>query len=167
MVSRLHTYAARRAHIRHLFQPLLQAIEHLESEAVGTALPGSDATRWAAVDGQVAQLRVRLAHCSTSEDAQAVGLLCRDLLISLAQAAHDPNVHGEVGPSAVDQLNNVIDFHAGGEENAKLRKLLKASIDYANDVQHRRGGRLAEAGLVAEATVASVYLVKRLIDGLA
>jgi hypothetical protein len=158
------TYVQRRAYIRSLFAPLLQQIDDLEADTVGTQLPGSEETGWAAVDGQVAQLRVRLASCETGEDAQAVGLLCREIMVSLADAAHDPMVHGEVGASAVDRLNAAVDAHAAGEGNAKLRKLLKSTVDYANTVQHRRDCPLEEAGLVAEATVNAVHMVRRIVD---
>jgi hypothetical protein len=87
---------------------------------------------------------------------------CRDIMVTLADACHDPAVHGHVGASAVDRLNAVVDHIAAGGENERLRKLLKASLDYANVVQHRRQGRLVEAGLVAEATVAAVNLMSRL-----
>lgn len=86
-------------------------------------------------------------------------------MISVAQATYLPELHGEVGTSAVDQLNAVINYSAPGSENEKLRKLLKATIDYANVVQHRRGASPHEAGLVAEATVAAVNLVRRLVEG--
>ena len=142
-------------------RPLYAAIDDLKRERVGSELPESEVTGWAAVDGQVAQLRRRLAAGRTSEDVQAVGLLCRDIMVTLADACHDPAVHGHVGASAVDRLNAVVNHIAPREENERLRKLLKATIDYANVVQHRRQGTLIEAGLVAEATVAAVNLMRR------
>jgi hypothetical protein len=160
----LPTYLERRVYVRDTFQPLLDAITELETDTVGTDLPGLDLNGWPAVTGQTAQLRIRLASCTTSEDAQAVGLLCRDIMISLAEAVHDPATCGDVGASAVDQLNSVVDYHAKGPSNASLRKLVKAAIDYANVIQHRRGGDVAAAGLVAEATIGVVHLTRRLIE---
>jgi hypothetical protein len=87
-------------------------------------------------------------------------------MVTLADACHDPTVHGDVGASAVDRLNAVVDNIAAGAENEQLRKLLKATLDYANVVQHRRQGRLVEAGLVAEATVAAVNMMRGLTKGL-
>jgi hypothetical protein len=158
----LPTYQGRRVYLRELYAPLYAAMDDLQRERVGSELPGSEVTGWAAVDGQVAQLRRRLAAGRTSEDGQAVGLLCRDIMVTLAEACHNPAVHGEVGASAVSRLNAVVDYLAPGEENQVLRKLLKAALDYANVVQHRRQGTLVEAGLVAEATVAAVNLMHRL-----
>jgi hypothetical protein len=160
----LPTYASRRTYLRELYAPLFAAIDELESAPIGSGLPESEQTGWAAVDGQAAQLRLRLAAASTSEDAQAVGLLCRDLMITLADAAHDESVHGDVGESAVDRLNAVVDREASGAENQKLRRLLKATIDYANVVQHRRKVSMLEAGLVAEATMAAVNLIRRVVE---
>lgn len=160
----LPTYASRRAYLRNLYGSLLEAIDELEQGGVGSGLPESEVTGWPAVDGQASQLNVRLATADSSEDAQAVGLLCRDLMITLADACHDEALHGAVGESAVDRLNAVVDYHAPGKENQKLRKLLKSTIDYANVVQHRRGVSLEEAGLVAEATMAAVNMVRRLTN---
>jgi hypothetical protein len=159
----LGTYQSRRDYIRDLFAPLLGAIDQLENRSVGTELPGSEETGWPAVDGQIAQLRIRLSTGETSEDAQAIGLLCRDIMISVAEAVYDDSIHSAVGASAVDQLNAVVDYHADGPENRKLRRLQKATIDYANVVQHRRDCSLSEAGLIAEATIAAANLVRRVV----
>lgn len=158
------TYAERRSYIREMYRPLLERIDERSEGAVGSELPGSELPGWPAVDAQVAQLGIRLASAATPEDHQAVGLLCRDIMISLAQAAHDVDNLGYVGSSAVDQLYAVVDDLAAGQENEKLRRLLKTTIDFANVVQHRRGVSPGEAGLIAEATVAAVNLVRRLVD---
>ena len=158
----LGTYAERRSYVRRLFAPLLQRIDDLQSDSLGSGLAETEVTGWDAVDGQVAQLRIRLASCATSEDAQAVGLLCRDIMISLANAAYDEDEHGAVGVGAVERLNAVVGYLAAGTANERLRRLLKSTIDYANTVQHRRECSPAEAGIVAEATVAAVNLVWRL-----
>lgn len=160
----LKTYQARRDHIREMFNPLLKSIEDLQTQPLGSGLPEAETTGWDAVDGQVAQLRIRLAKSETSEDFQAIGLLCRDILISLGEAAHDPAEHGEVGESGVDRLNAVVDAYSPGESNQKLRKLLKATFDYANVVQHQRTGAMHEAGICAEATVAATQIIRRLVS---
>jgi hypothetical protein len=161
----LGTYQSRRAYIRGLFKPLLEAINGYGEDQVGSDLSGADLEGWDQVESQVRLLGVRLSNCNASEDAQAIGLLCRDIMISLAQATYDPEFHDQVeGESAVNQLKAVIDYCAPGKSSRVLRKLTKATLDYANTVQHRRDGNVAEAGIVAEATVASVRLVRRLVN---
>lgn len=96
------TYAERRSYVREMYRPLLEGIDERSKGAVGSELPGSELPGRPAVDGQVTQLGIRLASAATPEDQQAVGLLCRDIMISLAQAAHDADNLGDVGSSAVD-----------------------------------------------------------------
>jgi hypothetical protein len=62
-------------------------------------------TGWQKVDRQLQEVRLRLDAAETEEQWQAVGLLCREVLISVAQEVYDPNCHrpreGAV-PSATD-----------------------------------------------------------------
>lgn len=161
----LDTWQSRRDYIRKLYKPLLKAVNQHGDIHLGSNLPGQSVEGWEQVDSQLELLTFRLATCSNSEDAQSVGLLCRDLMISLAEAAYDPAIHGEVSTgSGVDRLNAVVDHHAPGGSNEDLRRLAKATITYANTVQHRRDGELAEAAVVAEATVACVRIVRRVLD---
>lgn len=159
----LDTYQSRRTYVRELFKPLLSAINSHGEVELGADLAGIDLVGWEKVELQVRQLRVRLAKCESSEDAQAVGLLCRDIMISLGQAAYDAELHGAVDSgSAADQLKAVINHHARGGSNETLRRMAKSTVDFANTVQHRRGGNVDEAGIVAEGTVACVRLIRRL-----
>ena len=104
----------------------------------------------------------------TSEDCQAIGLLCRDLFRSLADATFDES-HvraGEPVPGpadAVARLDFVVDAHTPGDTNRETRKVIKATFDLANKVQHRQTATLRDAALVAEATVAAVNLVRILV----
>ena len=59
----------------------------------------------------------------------------------------------------------VLDALASGASNRELRTLLKANFDLANKVQHARAATLDEAAIVAEATGASVNLMRVLILG--
>jgi hypothetical protein len=165
----LPTYASRRAYFRELYQPLLDALEHLAERVVGADLQPAE-TGWPRVDHQLSQLRERYATAQTSEDCQAVGLLCRDVLRSLADATFDTS-HGRAGENvlgpadAVARLGFVVDAHALGETNRETRKVIKATLDLANKVQHDQSATLQQAALVAEATVAAVNLMRILVLG--
>ena len=50
-------------------------------------------TGWNRVDRCLSRARARFDAASVEEDWQAVGLLCREVLISLAQAVYDPAIH--------------------------------------------------------------------------
>lgn len=157
----LPSYQSRREYVRGLLKPLLDTIDGTGTQ-LGSDLPGADLTSWELVDAQISRLRTRLATCDGPEDSQAIGLLCRDIFVSLADAAHEPAAHGPADSSAVDRLNAVVEVAGGGSTNAGLRKLLKATVDFANKVQHQRTATSKKAGICAEATVAAVHLVRRL-----
>lgn len=52
-----------------------------------------EATGWQKVDRQLQEVRLRLDTAESEEQYQAVGLLCREVLISVAQAVYDPRLH--------------------------------------------------------------------------
>jgi len=166
----LQTYASRRAYVSEMYQPLLDAIDHLDERNLGAGLQEA-LTGWDRVDDQLSQLRERFATARTAEDFQAVGLLCRDVFISLADATFDRPAHlpdGEDVPGPADakrKLSFTVDAVAAGESNRELRGVFKATFDLANKVQHARAGTLDQAAIVAEATVASVNLLRVLMLG--
>ncbi len=167
--ANLGGYAPRRAYISQLHQPLLDAIDHLDERALGAGLQ-QPLSGWDRVDAQGSQLRERFASAETVEDFQAVGLLCRDLMISLAQATfeeeHVPQGEEMPGPAdAKRRLAFTVDAKAPGASARELRTVLKSTIDLANKVQHARAATLNEAATVAEATVASVNLMRVLVLG--
>lgn len=86
----LPTYASRRQFMSELYDPLL---ERLQQD--GSSTPGmfDEPTGWAKVDRIVTEIRQRLEQASTEEEFQTVGTLCREALISLAQAVFDATRH--------------------------------------------------------------------------
>jgi hypothetical protein len=99
-----------------------------------------------------------LAVAVNEEDFQGVGLLCREALISLAQAVYDPDVHVSsegVQPSATDakrMLDNYVAAELSGGPNEELRKYVKDAYQLAVVLQHRRNANFREAVLCVEAT---------------
>ena len=86
-----------------------------------------EATGWERVDRNVGELRDRLASSTTEEQFQAVGLLCREALISLAQAVYVPERHPTldgVAPSPTDgkrMLEAYVAVELGGGRLARGR----------------------------------------------
>ena len=63
------------------------------------------ASEWQRVDRSINEARKKLEEASTEEQFQAIGVFCREVLISLAQAVYDPAVHSsldDVTPSKTD-----------------------------------------------------------------
>jgi len=105
-----------------------------------------------------------LGSAATEEQFQGIGLLCREVLISLAQAIYDPNRHGAtdgVAPSQTDakrMLDASIATELGGSSNEELRAYARAAVKLAVALQHRRTAQLCDAALSVEATTSAANL---------
>lgn len=159
----LPTYQSRRMYVADLYDPLVDA---LKKRAIGAGRNVfEEPTGWARVDRAVDKLRSQLEKSLVEEDYQVVGLLGREVLISLAQAVYDPIRHCEEGvsrPSETDakrMLDAYVSNELGGSSNEETRKHIKAAIDLANSLQHRRTATFRDAAVCAEATTATVNIV--------
>lgn len=78
-------WASRRVYVTGLYQGLIDQIR-----AAGKATPQmfDEPTGWERVDRGVYEIRRRLEQAENEEQFQAVGLLCRESLISLAHVAY-------------------------------------------------------------------------------
>jgi hypothetical protein len=122
-------------------------------------------TGWDLVDRQLEEARKRLHQAEAEEQFQAVGLLCREALISLAQAVHDPVRHispDDVKLSSSDatrMLDSFMGFELAGASHEEARRHAKAALSLANALQHRRTATFRPAALCVEATSSVVNLM--------
>jgi len=122
-------------------------------------------TGWPKVDRQIEEARSRLLEASTEEQFQAVGLLCRETLISLGQAVYAPERHptlDDVAASETDakrMLEAFIAVELGGAANEESRSHAKAALRLALALQHNRTADFRTAALCAEATASVVNIV--------
>src|SRR6267142_678143 len=158
----LPRWDSRRRYVTGLYSPIIEAIK-ARRPLGGAVFP--EPTGWAKVDGMLSEIRLRLEQAKTEEQFQAVGLLCRETLISLAQLVHDPVRHPSldgVTPSDTDakrRLEAYLAVELGGSSHEAARKHARAALDLANDLQHRRTAAFRQAALCAEATTSVVNLV--------
>jgi hypothetical protein len=157
----LPSYQSRRAFIGNLYDPLIQ---HLRSDNKSKAIFESP-TGWAKVDRTITEIRLRLETAKAEEQFQAVGLLCREALITLAQTVFNPNRHpilDGVDVSKTDgkrMLEAYLTMELSGGENKIARQHAKAALDLANETQHRRTAGFRQAALCAESTTAVINLI--------
>jgi hypothetical protein len=157
------SWASRRAHLSEMYLPLTDQIKAGPS-ATGARV-FEEPTGWPRVDRGVYEIRRRLEQAETEEQFQAVGLLCREALISLAQVVYDPQRHPTddgVAPSETDakrMLDNYLAVELAGSPNEGVRRHAKAALTLANDLQHHRTATYRQAALCAEATTSLVNLV--------
>ncbi len=122
-------------------------------------------TGWQKVDRQLQEVRMRLDTADSEEQCQAVGLLCREVLISVGQAVFDPNKHRSldgVVPSSTDAgriLESIFETELRGGPNEESRTHAKAALRLALALQHKRTADYQTAALCAEATASVVNLL--------
>lgn len=122
-------------------------------------------TGWPKVDGQVQQARLTLREAESEEEYQSVGLLCREALISAAQATYDAEKHLPVDgmrPSDTDarrMIEAVIAVELAGGTNEEARAHAKAALKLAVALQHDRTADFQTAALCSEATLSVVNIL--------
>lgn len=159
----LPSYQSRREYIRHLYHPLLEDLAG--APARNPAEPNLEPTGWEKVDRILDKIVSDLGKANKEEEYQTVGLLCRECLISLAQAVYDPAKHTPsdgVNPSNTDayrMLEAYFSAEFSGSHDEVLCRHAKASLALANQLQHKRTAKYKEAALCAEATRTVVNIV--------
>lgn len=158
----LPTYQSRRRYISDLYQPLLDALRLDSSVTIPQVL---EPTGWARVDRNVEKITKSLESAKNEEDFQAVALICREVIISLAQAVYDPEKHESldgIKPSSTDakrMLENFIAETLRGESHEYQRKFTKTAFDLAVNLQHRRTAIFRDAALCAEAARSVINVI--------
>lgn len=159
----LPSYQSRREYVTDLYGPLIEELQ------IGSADFGIDLfeglTGWERVDRGLLGVRQRLSTASTEEEFQTVGLLSREILISLAQVVFNADIHHTSDgkePSPTDakrMIDAYISSELAGGANEEARRHAKASLALANSLQHKRTATFKDAALCAEATNSVVNII--------
>lgn len=153
----LPNYQSRRSFVGELISPV---INRIRTGRVEEPAP----TGWPRVDRTVGELRDRLASARNEEQFQAVGLLGREALISLAQAVYVPERHRPldgVEPSNTDAKRMLECYFAvelAGGANEEARRHARSALDFAVALQHRRTASFRGAALCVESTTTMVNI---------
>lgn len=159
--NELPQYKDRRIYARQLFGTAIETLAKRSS----VPLPEREVSGWNRVDRALSKARAQLGLASAEEDFQQIGLLCREVLISLGQAVYDPLLHSSpdgIEPSETDanrMLGAYIAFAFGGSSNEEVRAHAKASLRLALALQHRRTANRQLAALCFEATSSTVAVI--------
>lgn len=159
----LPSYQSRREYVVNMYDPLLKKLRAIQ--AGKTSKLDVEPTGWARVDRGVDKIKEQLEEAKNEEDFQSVGLLCREALISIAQEVYNPEKHktlDAVSPSNTDanrMLEAYISAELGGKSNEAARRVVKAALALANELQHRRTATFKEAALCTQATSTVINLI--------
>lgn len=113
----------------------------------------------------MAKARAQFDKASDEEDYQSIGLLCREVTISLAQAVYDASIHESldgVPPSHTDanrMLEAFVTHSLSGSSKKEVRAHARASLALALNLQHRRTATRQLAALCQEATSSTVAVI--------
>lgn len=164
----LPTYQSRRKYVTDLYQPLIDNLILWKER--GTIDEQIEPTGWIRVDRNVEKVIRELPRAKDEEDFQTIGLLCREAIISLAQAVYDPKIHptiNGVNPSDTDakrMLESYIASTLPGKSNEEMRKYAKDAYQLAVVLQHKRTAYFQVAALCAEATRSLINIIKIISD---
>jgi len=159
----LPTYQSRRQYLSDLFSPVIERLRNYSPLSATAVFP--QPTGWVKIDSSIGEARSRLAEASDEIGYQQVGLICRETLISLAQMVYDPARHpilDGVEVSTTDakrMLEAYLHVELSGHSNEVARKHARASLEFANELTHKRTATFKDAALCAEATTSVINII--------
>lgn len=160
-------YIERRTYVNEMYNSLIEIFE--ESDQSNLTPITVDLTNWERVERSIDQIRLRQNEAINEEQFQVVGLLCRDTLITLAQAVFDHEKHNieEAKYSNTDakkMLDAYITSELSGSSNENLRRLAKSTLDFANELTHKRTACKKDGVLCANATISIINIIGAIED---
>lgn len=135
------------------------------AQSARRAVVFEEPTGWLKVDRQLQEMRSKLELAETEEQCQGVGLLCREVLISVAQEVYDAARHPAIDdktPSDTDakrMLEAIFEAELKASSNEEARAHAKAAVRLALALQHKRHADFRTAALCAEGTWSVVNML--------
>lgn len=169
--SELPTYQSRRLFINELFAPTLTVFEE-NGANTGIAVPIVELNGWDRINRTVVKIKQDSVTARIEEDYQQIGLLCREVIISLAQAVYQPEVHGAtdeegkmIGKTDANRMiSNYLTYKLAGSSNQELRTYAKNTNKLANLLTHKRDASRKDMLMAVSATIALINFIGILED---
>ncbi|RHK31507.1 hypothetical protein DW069_20615 [Bacteroides thetaiotaomicron] len=156
-------YQERRDYIRKMYEPVVSLFsENEDSRIVDIKIDLSD---WDKIKRNIIEIKKREAQAVVEEQYQAVGMLCREVIISLAQAVYIPEKHISLDGVEISKtdakrmLDAYIAVTLAGKESEELRSYAKVTNKLANVLTHKRTATKQEMLLCTSATLALINLI--------
>ena len=152
-------YKNRRAFIGEMYVNLLKVLQETEQpELLNVSV---NMIGWERIDRTVKEIKIRLKQAENAEQFQTVGFLCREAIISLAQAIYIEENHPTLDGTKASKTDAkrmldcyiTVELAGGGNEN--LRKYARSS----NELTHKRTADAKDASLCAAATIPLVNVI--------
>lgn len=169
--SELPTYQSRRLFINELFSPTLSAFEE-NGANIGIAIPIIELNGWDRINRTVVKIKQDSVTARMEEDYQQIGLLCREVIISLAQAVFVPEIHGAkdedgktIGKTDANRMiSNYLSYKLAGSSNQEIKTYAKNTNMLANMLTHKRDASRKDMLMSVSATIALINFIGILED---
>jgi hypothetical protein len=163
-------YQERRDYINEMYKQLINVL----SEAEDTRIVDIkiDLSGWNKINRTVIEINKREKQAQNEEQFQAIGMLCRELIITLAQTVYISEKHlsidgTEIGKTdAKRMLDAYIAVALAGNESEELRAYAKTTNKLVNALTHKRTATKKEMMLCTSATMALINFIGILEDKL-
>lgn len=164
--SDFKTYQERRVFISEMLAPTLSFFEY-NDDVIDNNDTLVKLDEWDRIRRTVVKIKRDSQVAKEEEDFQGIGLLCREVVISLALEVYNPLVHGitddkgvEIGKAdAVRMLSNYINQTLPGGSNEELRAYAKNTNKLANLLTHKRTATKRDMLLITSATLALINFI--------
>lgn len=157
------TYQERRDYISNLYKPIYDLLaEDHEFKVVDVNI---DLTDWDKIKFAITEIKKREKAASRVEQFQAVGTLCRELIITLAQTVYKEEEHPSVdgveisNTDANRMLESYIKSVLKGGAHEELRSYAKSTNKLANALTHKRSSTKKDMMMCTSATLTLVNFV--------
>lgn len=164
----LPSYASRRTFIPDMYAATIETIEKSDEEQDQQEYTP---TGWERVDRTVYEMKRRLVEAVNEEQFQAIGMLGREAIITIAQQVFNKDIHTTedgVAPSETDakrMLDAYFNYELDGQSNERIRKYAKSSLDLANHVTHDRLATVRDGSICLVAVISLANIVKIISRG--
>jgi hypothetical protein len=166
------SWQARRDLLSGVFDSLHDKLAVMEQREFTSSLVGPISPHarigWPAVDTEISELRRHFRSARTAQDYRNIGLDCVSVTEALSRQVYDPSRHlrkGEEEPPVANtkqRIGRFVEDAAPGADNAALRKLARAAIEFAQHVKHSATPTRRESGIAADAVIQLANLLRRL-----
>lgn len=166
------SWQARRNLLNAIFDPIHDRLIEVETGAVASSLaqPVSPRGRtgWAKVDEELTEMRRHFEIARTPQDYRNVGNDAVTVTEALSRQVYDPDRHlreGEEEPAiskTKQRLERFVEDASPGRGSATARRLVRASIELAQEVKHSDTPTRRDAGLAADTVILLANLLRRL-----
>ena len=124
-------------------------------------------TGWERVDRSIEEMNNRLKMADTEEKYQAIGMLGRETLISIAQNVFVKGKHTsrdgvEIGPTDAKRMLEAYISYELNNESEKIIKYVRSAVDMSNQLTHDRNASKRAAGICVLAISSIANLIKHI-----